>query len=87
MVYQSPDDMVIVSQLPTTDWRDEQWVIGYGLYVNTVVYAYLQLYGQREPARQLRELMNRFEVRGEAKNRREHEGLVVPAKPYYALYP
>ncbi len=86
MVYQSPDDMVIVSQLPTSDWRDEQWVIGYGLYVNTVVYAYLRLYGRHEPAHQLRELMNRFEVRGEAKNPHEHEGLVVPAKPYYALY-
>ena len=30
--------------------------------------------------------MNRLEVRGEAKNPHEHEGLVVPSKPYYALY-
>ena len=39
MQYQSPDDMVMVAQLPTSDWRDEQWVLGYGLYVNTLVYA------------------------------------------------
>ena len=39
MQYQSPDDRVMVSQLPTSDWRDEQWVMGYGLYVNTLVYA------------------------------------------------
>jgi hypothetical protein len=29
---------------------------------------------------------DRLEVRGEAKNPHQHEGLVVPAKPYYALY-
>ena len=78
--------MVMVSQLPTSDWRDEQWVMGYGLFVNTLVYAYLVLYGEHESAGQLRELMNRFEIRGEAKNPHEHEGLVVPSKPYYALY-
>jgi hypothetical protein len=86
MQYQSPDDMVMVAQLPTSDWRDEQWVTGYGLYVNTVVYAYLVLYGQLESAGQTRALMNRLEVQGEAKNPHEHEGLVVPSKPYYALY-
>ena len=86
MQYQSPDDMVMVSQLPTSDWRDEQWVTGYGLYVNTLVYACLVLYGEREPAAQLRGLMNRLEIQGEAKNPHEHEGLVVPSKPYYALY-
>ena len=86
MQYQSPDDMVMVSQLPTSDWRDEQWVMGFGLYVNTLVYAYLVLYGERESAGRLRGLMNRLEVLGEAKNPHEHEGLVVPSKPYYALY-
>jgi hypothetical protein len=86
MQYQSPDDMVMVSQLPTSDWRDEQWVMGYGLYVNTLVYAYLVLFGEHESAGELRGLMNRLEVRGNAKNPHEHEGLVVPSKPYYALY-
>lgn len=43
MDYQSPDDLVMVTQDPTSDWRDEQWVLGYGLYVNTLVYIYLRL--------------------------------------------
>src|SRR5579862_7354664 len=43
MRFQSPDDRVMVGQLPTSDWRDEQHVIGYGLYVNMFVYAYLRL--------------------------------------------
>jgi Alkaline and neutral invertase len=86
MQYQSPDDTVMVSQLPTSHWRDEQWVMGFALYVNTLVHAYLVLYGEQESASRLRVLMNRLEVLGEAKNPREHEGLTVPAKPYYALY-
>ncbi len=45
MEYQSPDDRYLVAQQPTSDWRDEQWVIGYGLYVNTLVYSYLRLFG------------------------------------------
>ena len=44
MEYQSPSNRVMVAQLPTTDWRDEQWVLGFGLYVNTLVYSYLRLY-------------------------------------------
>lgn len=86
MRYQSPDDMVMVSQLPTSDWRDEQWVVGYGLYVNALVYAYLLLYGEHESAGQLRSLMNRLEVRGDKREPHVHEGLAVPSKPYYALY-
>jgi hypothetical protein len=86
MHYQSPDDMVMVSQLPTSDWRDEQWVVGYGLYVNALVYAYLLLYGEHESAGQLRSLMNRLEVRGDKREPHVHEGLAVPSKPYYALY-
>ncbi len=86
MRYQSPDDLVMVSQLPTSDWRDEQWVLGYGLYVNALVYAYLLLYGEHESAGQLRGLMNRLEVRGDTRDPHVHEGLVVPSKPYYALF-
>lgn len=86
MEYQSPDDRVIVGQLPTSDWRDEQWVLGYGLFVNTVVYAYLRAFGEEERAEHLRSLFNRFVVRGEAQHRHVHEGLVVPHKPYYALW-
>jgi hypothetical protein len=30
MEYQSPSDRYLVAQQPTSDWRDEQWVTGYG---------------------------------------------------------
>ncbi|NLX14034.1 MAG: amylo-alpha-1,6-glucosidase [Phycisphaerales bacterium] len=86
MRYQSPDDMIMVAQQPTTDWRDEQWVLGYGLYVNTIVHAYLQLLGQDEDAALLKKLMNRLDVRGSKRQRHVHEGFVVPFKPYYALW-
>jgi hypothetical protein len=36
MVYQSPADRYMVAQQPTSDWRDEQWVLGYGLFVNFI---------------------------------------------------
>jgi hypothetical protein len=86
MQYRSPDDRVMVCQLPTSDWRDEQYVMGYGLYVNMLVYAYLRLYGEHESADQLRGSMSRLEVRGDEKNRYEQEALVEPSAPYYALY-
>jgi len=88
MEYQSPDDLVMVAQQPTTDWRDEHWVLGYGLYVNTIVYAYLRLFGLHEQAAALKALMNRFDVRGlkARRQRHVHEGLVVRNKPYYALW-
>ena len=86
MDYQSPNDNILVAQLPTSDWRDEQWVLGYGLYVNTLVYAYLRLLGYEEKAFRLRNLMSHFVVRGETQHRHVHEGLVVPHKPYYAMW-
>jgi len=86
MEYQSPSDRVIVVQAPTSDWRDEQWVLGYGLFVNTVVYTYLRLFGQNERALKLREAMGRFTVKGDKQNRHVHEGLVLRYKPYYALW-
>jgi hypothetical protein len=86
MEYQSPSDRVIVDQLPTSDWRDEQWVLGYGLYVNTIVYIYLRLFDQNERAKRQREAMGRFTVKGDRQNRHVHEGLVLRYKPYYALW-
>jgi hypothetical protein len=86
MRYQSPPDRVIVAQLPTSDWRDEQWVLGFGLYVNTIVYTYLKLFGQDDLANKLKDEMTRFTIQGERQHRHVHEGLVVPHKPYYALW-
>jgi hypothetical protein len=86
MRYCSPSDRVLIAQLPTSDWRDEQWVLGYGLYVNTVFYAALRLLGEQGRADVLREMMERFTVTGERQHRHVHEGLVVRHKPYYAMW-
>lgn len=86
MRYQSPDDIVAVAQQPTSDWRDEQWVLGYGLYVNALVYTYLRLYGLNAEADGLAEILDCLDVRGEDGTRHVHEGLVVADKPYYALW-
>jgi hypothetical protein len=86
MEYQSPTDQVIVDQLPTSDWRDEQWVLGYGLFVNTIVYIYLRLLGQNGRASRLQEMMGRFTIKGDRQNRHVHEGLALRYKPYYALW-
>jgi len=86
MAYQSPSDRVMVAQLPTSDWRDEQWVMGFGLYVNALVYAYLRAYGRHEEASRLRRLMQRFTVTADAKHAHRHEGVTVRYKPYYAFW-
>ena len=86
MEYQSPANRCLVAQLPTSDWRDEQWVLGYGLYVNTIAYTYLKLLGQDERAKDLKAHMERFTVKGDRQNRHIHEGLVLRFKPYYAMW-
>ncbi len=86
MKYQSPTNRNIVAQLPTSDWRDEQWVLGYGLYVNTVVYTYLCLFEQYKQAARVKQDMERFTVKGERQHRHVHEGLVLRYKPYYAFW-
>ena len=86
MEYQSPSDRYLVAQQPTSDWRDEQWVTGYGLYVNTIVYSYLRLFGQHEQAERMRKEMRHFTITGGVIHRHVHEGLVVRHKPYYAFW-
>jgi hypothetical protein len=86
MSYQSPDDTVMVAQQPTSDWRDEQWVEGYGLFANTLVYSYLRLHGQDQRAKVLVGLMNRFDIQKRGHHSLVHEGLTVPHQPYYALW-
>jgi hypothetical protein len=86
MEYQSPSDRYMVAQQPTSDWRDEQWVIGYGLFVNTLVYSYLRLLGKNERADKVHSEMSRFTITGGTIHRHVHEGLVVKHKPYYALW-
>ena len=77
MLYQSPSDRYLVAQQPTTDWRDEQWVLGFGLYVNTLVYSYLRFLGEHYRAQKVSYEFRRFT---------EQEGLVIKHEPYYALW-
>jgi len=86
MEYQSPGDRVMVAQQPTSDWRDEQWVMGFGLYVNSIVFAYLQLFGCCDQADRLKNMMGRFVIPEKAVPRHAREGLVVPHRPYYAMW-
>jgi hypothetical protein len=86
MEYQSPSDRYLVAQQPTSDWRDEQWVTGYGLFVNTLVYSYLRLFGQNERADRMRQEMSRFTITAGTIHHHIHEGLVVKHKPYYAFW-
>ncbi len=85
MSYQSPTNRVLIAQQPTTDWRDEQWVLGYGLFVNTLAYGYLRLYGLHDKADILRDFMRYFTITEDAP-RRAYEGLAVKHKPYYAMW-
>ena len=86
MEYQSPSDRYLVAQQPTSDWRDEQWMTGYGLYVNTLTYSYLRLLGQHERADNMQHAMSRFTIAGTIPHHHTHEGLVVKHKPYYAFW-
>lgn len=86
MEYQSPSDRYMVAQQPTSDWRDEQWVLGYGLFVNTVVYSYLRLFGLNDRAEHMLDEMSKFTITGGTIHRHVHTGLVVKHKPYYAMW-
>ncbi|HBS85991.1 MAG: amylo-alpha-1,6-glucosidase [Bacteroidetes bacterium GWF2_38_335] len=86
MEYQSPSDRYLVAQQPTSDWRDEQWVTGYGLFVNTLVYCYLRLLNKHERAEKLKHEMGRFTISDGKTHHNAHEGLVVKYKPYYAFW-
>lgn len=85
MSHQSPEDSSLVAQQPTTDWRDEQWVLGYGLYVNTLAYAAQRLHNQHADADALWKAINGPDAtapRGDG----IHEGLRLSDRPYFALW-
>lgn len=86
MEYQSPSDRYLVAQQPTSDWRDEQWVTGYGLFVNALVYSYLRILGKHDRADKVKQEMGRFTVAAGSNHHHIHEGLVVKHKPYYAFW-
>jgi len=76
MDYQSIEDRPLVGQQPTSDWRDEQWVLGQGLYVNALVHGYLKILGLDERAAAFR-----IEA-----NREDGRGFVTAGQPTYALW-
>lgn len=76
MDYQSIDDRHLVGQQPTSDWRDEQWVLGQGLFVNALVHGYLNVLGLAERAAALRHDANRADGRG----------FVTAGQPTYATW-
>jgi hypothetical protein len=76
MDYQSVDDRELVVQQPTSDWRDEQWVLGQGLYVNALVHGYLKVLGLEERAESFRT----------AANREDGRGFAIPGQSNYAFW-
>jgi len=86
MEYQSPANEAMVAQLPTSDWRDEQWVLGYGLYVNTIVYSYLILHNRTKRASRIRDEMNKYTISGEVQPRHFQDGLTLRQKSYYPIW-
>ncbi len=86
MEYQSPSDRYLAAQQPTSDWRDEQWVTGYGLFVNTLVYSYLRLLEHNERAESVHHEMKRFTFSEGATHHHVPAGLAVKHKPYFAFW-
>ena len=85
MCYRSPEDNVLVTQDPTSDWRDEQWVEGSGLFVNALVHSYLKLRGEAERVATLESQLLRLAVRRDEQGY-VHERLSGGDAPYYALW-
>ncbi len=86
MEYQSPAERFLVAQQPTSDWRDEQWVMGSGLFVNAAYYSSLRLLDIHARADALRSELNLPTVTGGRTRRDLAEGLSIRGKPYYALW-
>ncbi len=86
MEYQSPTDRYLVAQEPTSDWRDEQWVLGYGLFVNSAYYAALRLLDEHAKADALRDELSGFTVMGGRTDPHIPEGLAIMGRPYFALW-
>lgn len=87
MEYQSPSDRYLIAQQPTSDWRDELWVYGYGLYVNCLSYCYLSILGHTDKAALLRNEMNRLIlIKSDPNYNTLHESLEKNHTPYYACW-
>jgi hypothetical protein len=60
--------------------------LGYGLFVNTIVYSYLRLLELNERGDDVRREMSKFTVTSKYGYHHVYEGLVVKHKPYYAFW-
>jgi len=86
MEYQNPKNEYLVAQLPTSDWRDEQWVLGYGLYVNTLVYSYLRILGQHERADKFLSDMSRFFINSDSTGQSDETDPITQEIPYLSFW-
>ena len=86
MEYQCPTNHYLIAQQPTSDWRDEQWVPGYGLFVNTLTYSGLKLLGKEKKAKNLGDAIGQLTYTSDTTRSCKHEGLAIKDKPYYALW-
>lgn len=86
MEYQCPTSHYLIAQQPTSDWRDEQWVPGYGLFVNTLTYSAFKLLGKKSQAKNLGDAIGQYTYASDKSHTSLHEGLAIKNKPYYALW-
>lgn len=86
MEYQCPTSHYLIAQQPTSDWRDEQWVPGYGLFVNTLTYIAFKFLGKKSLAKNLGDAMRQYTYASDTSCTSIHEGLAIKNKPYYALW-
>lgn len=86
MEYQCPTNHFLIAQQPTSDWRDEQWVPGYGLFVNVATFSALKLLGKRDRANKLADAINQNTHASDSYRLGKNEGLAIKGKPYYALW-
>lgn len=86
MAYQCPTDHYLIAQQPTSDWRDEQWVLGYGLFVNTLTYIGLKFLKKEAPAKNLGDAIGQLTYVSDKSHTCPHEGLAINDQPYFALW-
>ncbi|MEH6656845.1 glycoside hydrolase 100 family protein [Leeuwenhoekiella marinoflava] len=86
LLFQSPSENKLIAQLPTSDWRDELWVLGYGLFVNTLTYTGFKLLELNEHAALLKHSFNNDTYSSDLAHTVKYEGFVIKDKPYFALW-
>ncbi|TXE07789.1 amylo-alpha-1,6-glucosidase [Gelidibacter salicanalis] len=86
MDYQCPTNYFLIAQQPTSDWRDEQWVLGFGLFVNTLTYSGLKFLKKETQANNLSDAIGQFTSASDTSHSGPHEGLAISDQPYYALW-